>query len=162
MSLEWFKAPPPIIRKTTLQDLRSLADIHAQCFQPGWGRAELASLYEQKGVVFFTATPSGAFERRDPIGFLALRIVADEAEVLTIAVSPKYQGKGVGRKLMEDGLFHLYSERVEMLFLEVDDTNVSAVSLYKKLGFRQVGERKGYYSNSEGSGTALVMRCDLR
>jgi len=51
----------------------------------------------------------------------------------------------------------------EEMFLEVDETNVAAVQMYRKLNFLQVGERSAYYAQ-EGTArtTALVMRCDLR
>ncbi|MEO0909859.1 MAG: ribosomal-protein-alanine acetyltransferase, partial [Pseudomonadota bacterium] len=57
-------------------------------------------------------------------------------------------------------------DRTESLFLDVDETNFAATSLYRKMGFKQVSERKGYYaSGSDGEAkhsTALVMRLELR
>lgn len=63
---------------------------------------------------------------------------------------------------MEASLFRLYAERCSHLFLEVDAANEAALLLYRGLGFKEVGKRKGYYSESGGDGTALVMRIDLR
>ncbi|MTI17905.1 ribosomal-protein-alanine N-acetyltransferase [Rhodobacteraceae bacterium RKSG542] len=157
----WLKKSPFIVERAEEAELPLLANVHAECFAHEWGTSELSKMFEQRTNVFFVARYTGALSSRDPIGFLILRSVAGEAEVLTIAVSPKSRGRGVGRALMETGIFHLYSERVESLFLEVDEDNTSAVSLYKSLGFTKVGERKSYYSASEGAGTALVMRCDL-
>ena len=58
---------------------------------------------------------------------------------------------------------HLYSERAEALFLEVDESNAAAIGLYRRLGFRDVGRREGYYSARDGrKSSALVMRRDLR
>ncbi|OKL44477.1 ribosomal protein S18-alanine N-acetyltransferase [Pseudovibrio exalbescens] len=162
MSLSWFKTQLPVIEEAQQHDLPELANIHSACFTHGWGTAELASLYGQIGVFFLAAWVGSTPQRRELVGFLAIRSVAGEAEVLTIAVHPRHRGRGIARKLMHDGIFRLYSERAEVLFLEVDEANTAAVTLYKKLGFKQVGVRKGYYSASEGSGTALVMRCELR
>ena len=51
----------------------------------------------------------------------------------------------------------------ETMFLEVDEGNNAALGLYRKLGFRKVAERKGYYAAGDGQkSTALVMRLDLR
>ena len=51
----------------------------------------------------------------------------------------------------------------EEMFLEVDETNIAAVSMYRKLDFIKVGERSAYYAQQGGARTtALVMRCDLR
>ncbi len=156
----WTSEKPPVIERANKDDLPQLAKLHAECFKQNWGTAELTSIFEQKGVFFLSvrqSSPKGKFD----LGFVVIRAIAGEAEVLTIAVSPKQQNKGIGRKLMEAAIFQLYSDRTEALFLEVDDTNLSALKLYTKLGFKQVGERKAYYAASEGSGTALVMRCDL-
>ena len=64
---------------------------------------------------------------------------------------------------MDAALRHLHGERAEALFLEVDETNVPAIALYRRLGFRQVGHRANYYRSPERGPTgALVMRRDLR
>ncbi|RUX64079.1 ribosomal-protein-alanine acetyltransferase, partial [Mesorhizobium sp. M7A.F.Ca.US.014.04.1.1] len=60
-------------------------------------------------------------------------------------------------------LRELYAQRAEALFLEVDETNVAAIALYRRLGFREVGKRPNYYRSAEHGPTgALVMRRDLR
>ncbi len=156
----WTSEKPLMIERAEKDDLPDLAKLHAECFKQHWGTAELTTLFEQKGVFILTARTSRVTGQAN-LGFVIIRSVAGEAEVLTIAVSPKQQNRGIGRKLMEAAIFQLYSDRTEALFLEVDDTNSAALKLYKKLGFKQVGERKAYYAASEGSGTALVMRCDL-
>ena len=64
---------------------------------------------------------------------------------------------------MDAVLRHLHGERAESLFLEVDETNTAAIALYRRLGFRKVGQRKAYYDAGDGSkNAALVMRLDLK
>ncbi|MDN3721529.1 GNAT family N-acetyltransferase [Roseibium salinum] len=116
----------------------------------------------QDGVTFLVARRASPYGTRTPLGFLILRTAADEAEVITIAVHPRQRGRGIGKKLMETGFFRLYAERCHHLFLEVDAANQSALLLYRSLGFKEVGRRKGYYGSSDADGTALVMRIDLR
>ncbi len=158
----WLWAHPPLIEEATDKDFDQLAQIHARSFSHEWDSSELASLSSQNGVKIFLARRSDPFGSRNPVGFVTLRTVADEAEILTIAVDPRQRGRGVARKLMETARYRLYAERVKDLFLEVDAANAAAVSLYKSLGFKEVGKRKGYYAESDGDGTALVMRYDLR
>ncbi|WP_310618391.1 GNAT family N-acetyltransferase [Flexibacterium corallicola] len=161
MIVSWLKQSPAVIEKANEDMLPELARIHAQSFSIGWGTSELRALYAQKNTFFFVARSADTARSPEPLGFLIVRSAAGEAEVLTIGVSPNARGNGIGRKLMEAGMFHLYSERNSELFLEVDEANKPAVALYKNLGFVKVGERKGYYSSSQGFGTALVMRCNL-
>ena len=64
---------------------------------------------------------------------------------------------------MDAVLRRLHAERAEALFLEVDETNLPAIALYRRLGFGEVGRRANYYrSSGHGPTGALVMRRDLR
>lgn len=161
MSFWWFWTQPPVVEEALDEDLPRLAEIHASSFSHKWGAAELARMKAQKGTIILVSRRSSPYGTRAPLGFLVLRLAADEAEVLTIAVHPRQRGRGIGKKLMEAGLFRLYSDRCKSLFLEVDSSNESAVLLYRSLGFKEVGQRKSYYSDSGGDGTALVMRVDV-
>ena len=80
-----------------------------------------------------------------PLGFLILRTVEeDEAEVITIAVHPRQRGRGVGKKLMEAGLFRLYGERSlqpPVSWKSMPQTKPQLL-LYRGLGFKEVGEEK--------------------
>lgn len=162
MNFWWFWTSPPVVEEALDEDLPILAEIHAQSFTHNWEADELARLKGQDGVMILTVRRASPYGTRNPLGFLIIRTVAGEAEVLTIAVHPRSRGRGVGKKLMQDAMFRLYSDRCENLFLEVDGANQAALLLYKSLGFRQVGERKGYYRDAKGDGTALVMKVDLR
>jgi ribosomal-protein-alanine N-acetyltransferase len=89
--------------------------------------------------------------------------MAGEAEIITIAVARAHRRRGLGRLLMEAVLRDLHAIRAEALVLEVDEKNAAAVALYRKLGFREVGKRAGYYPSADGTASnALVMRRDLR
>lgn len=162
MSFWWFWNQPPVIEAALDEDLPMIAEIQAASFSHKWGASELARMKAQDSVDFLVARRSSPYGTGTPLGFLILRRAADEAEVITIAVHPRQRGRGIGKKLMEAGLFHLYGERCTHLFLEVDSANEPAVFLYRGLGFKEVGRRKGYYGDSAGDGTALVMRVDLR
>ncbi|WEK51102.1 MAG: GNAT family N-acetyltransferase [Candidatus Kaistia colombiensis] len=144
-------------------DIDALADIHAAGFRRGWSADEIDGLIADKTVTSHVLRRESLFGTRRPQGFILIRTVADQAEVLTIAVTPAARGRGYGRMLMEAALRALYRELVPEIFLEVDENNASAVSLYRSLGFVEVGRRKGYYAGDHGpGGTALVLRLQLR
>lgn len=162
MSFWWFWSAPPVVEPALDEDLPRLAEIHARSFSHPWDADELARLRGQRGASVLLARRTSPYGTRTPLGLLILRMAADEAEVLTLAVDPRHRGRGIGKRLMQEGMFRLYGDRCKSLFLEVDAANEAALLLYRSLGFQQVGERKGYYRASEAEGTALVMRVDLR
>ena len=109
----------------------------------------------------FAASP--IFSGRRLVGFVLVRVAADEAEILTIAVRPRDRRRGYGRMLMEEALRRLYRNGAAACFLEVDRGNGAAIALYRSLGYQPAGERKNYYrGGGAGEGTALVMRVQLR
>src|SRR5690606_37665763 len=123
---------------------------------------EFVSLIEQEPVFGFAAWRIGQ-RRAAPAGFVLARLAAGEGEILTIAVGRAYRRRGLGRDLMEAVLRALHGERAEALFLEVDEANAPALALYRRLGFREVGRRPGYYEHPHAPKTAaLTMRRDLR
>ncbi|MGT2666441.1 ribosomal protein S18-alanine N-acetyltransferase [Streptococcus rifensis] len=81
-------------------------------------------------------------EADEVIGFLAIQDLSGELEITQLAVLPDYQGKGYGRQLLE-----ALKDRPEAIFLEVRASNRSAISLYQKQGFKEVGRRQAYYHN---------------
>ena len=90
-------------------------------------------------------------------GFAVMMPGAGEAELLNIGVASAHQRKGLGRAMLA-ALLTVAAERDLMrVFLEVRAANLAAISLYRRAGFKQVGVRRGYYRNANGSEDALVM-----
>ena len=144
-------------------DAERLAVLHAEGFARGWTADEIAALMSSRNVFTLALRRESPFRSRHIVGFAMVRTAVDESEVLTIVVGRSRRGGGYGRMLMEEALRRLYRERVATCFLEVNRDNVPAVSLYRRLGFEEVGTRRGYYPSVAGSdGIALVMRLQLR
>jgi [ribosomal protein S18]-alanine N-acetyltransferase len=143
-------------------DLPQAAAIHKLRFTSPWSDGELHSLLVQDTVFGFVARQSNASVRPLTGGFVLSRVAAGEAEILTIGVDPRFSRLGLGWRLMRAALREARDQAAEAVFLEVDETNVAAVGLYRKLGFIKVGERRAYYQGVGGARTAaLVMRLDL-
>ena len=90
---------------------------------------------------------AGCRDDPSPQGMLIARRIGEEAELLTIGVSPPNRGKGVARALMAACRADLHAQGVETLFLEVDVNNLAARTLYLSLGALPVGRRKEYYGH---------------
>lgn len=147
------------VRPLKMDDASALAALHDTSFGRGWSEHEFEALMRKETVGGFLALARRSFRRERPAGFLLFQAVADEAEILSVAVDPAWRGLGIARRLLEATLRHLYTERVARLFLEVDERNVSAVTLYRRTGFEKVGERPAYYPGDEnGKHKALIMR----
>ncbi|QAY94986.1 ribosomal-protein-alanine acetyltransferase [Methylovirgula ligni] len=161
------KSTAPTVHRLGPQFGKVCARIHAQSFPHPWSAEEFEALLAGRDVIAHWANPGaslGSFWQpgRTPVGFILSRRAADQAEILTLAVTPKARQKGVGAALLTTHLPTLAAAGVKSLFLEVEAGNTAAIRLYQNFGFRQVGERKAYYRTAGGSpATALVLRRDL-
>lgn len=129
----------------------ALSAIHARAFPQDeyWDERIIAGQLSQPGV-FGLVAASG--------GMLLARVVLDEAEVLTVAVVPERRQQGLGGALVAAAAKEARSLGAESLFLEVSTRNPAARALYGRLGFTQVGRRRGYYADGAD---ALTLRLDL-
>lgn len=151
-----------LVSPAHIDDIPALADIHGRSFAKGWKSSELTSLLQDRFVHTYILRRSNYRITDRIVGFVLVRAVVDESEILTIAVDPEHRKSGAGEALMLEVMRKLYADRVTKLFLEVDASNLPALSLYQKLGFEAVGERKGYYtSGKDKAATALIMQKDL-
>lgn len=90
------------------------------------------------------------------VGYSLVSMAVGEAHIMNICVDPDIQKQGVGSKLLEN-MIELASKKAETIFLEVRPSNKTAVSLYKKRGFTEIGVRKGYYPVENGKREDAVM-----
>lgn len=151
------------VRGAEVGDCDALSEIHSVVFRRGWSEAEFEALLVQPGTYALIADYRNAFGRRTPAGFILYRLVLDEAEILSVAVKPELRRRGIGRSLLEEALRHLFREAARTIHLEVEDTNLSAISLYRGMEFRESGRRAGYYTEGRQSPAgALVMLRQLR
>jgi len=139
-------------------DARELARIHAAGFYRGWPEADFDAFFEDNAARICVACDA----RRRIAGFILVRVAGDEAELLTIAVDPRWRGRGVGLALLRAAIEDLRYTPARRMFLEVDEHNQPARRLYAREGFAAVGSRKGYYARPDGTAaTALVLSRDL-
>lgn len=129
-----------------------LAELHAAAFSTPWDAPAFEALLDQTGV----------FAIEEPDGFILLRAVADEAEILTLAVRPPARRRGLGVRLVSEGATASASRGAARLFLEVADDNVAALALYARAGFAEAGRRPGYYARPGGGRQdALILALNL-
>jgi ribosomal-protein-alanine N-acetyltransferase len=91
------------------------------------------------------------------VGYVIVSQRLDEAEIEDICVSELYRQRGIGASLLTGTLARLNKAKVDSVYLEVRQSNVSAQRLYRQLGFSVTGERKNYYSNRDGSQESAML-----
>jgi ribosomal-protein-alanine N-acetyltransferase len=127
-----------------------LAALHARVFTTPrpWSAAEFAALLADPLVFLLTG----------PAGFLLGRVVAGEAELLTLAVAPEARRQGTGARLVQGFLQESARRGAESAFLEVAAPNAAARALYAAAGFAEAGRRRNYYRSPEGGAEdALIL-----
>jgi ribosomal-protein-alanine N-acetyltransferase len=115
-------------------------------FGEAWTRSQCAGILPMAGVVLVVARD---METGVVIGFSLSRTVADESELLLLAVLPGRHRQGVGRLLLDEFMDRARSDSVRRVHLEVRDGN-AAVEMYLGAGFSTVGRRRNYYHASNG------------
>ncbi|MFC3124874.1 GNAT family N-acetyltransferase [Pseudoroseomonas globiformis] len=128
-------------------DAGALAALHARSFPAAeaWGADALRLMLEAPGG-------AGLWDGRH--GFILLRVAADEAEILTLAVVPQARRLGLGAALLGGALGLAAAGGAGTMFLEVSANNRAAMALYCNMGFSQVGSRRRYYADGSD---ALVL-----
>lgn len=126
----------------------ALAAIHAEAFDAPWDAAAFRELLGQPGVIAIAEVD----------GFILIRVVADEAEILTLAVRPAARRQGIAARLTAQAAAAAQSFGATRLFLEVAEDNAPARALYAALGFQPAGRRRGYYARKDAPAVdALIL-----
>jgi ribosomal-protein-alanine N-acetyltransferase len=90
-----------------------------------------------------------------------MTVETGEAHILNLGVRSDLQGRGLGRKMLEQLLMVARGHGAERMFLEVRPSNPVAIRLYQKAGFTEIGQRKDYYPADYGREDALVLSLRL-
>lgn len=138
------------------EDFPAIAALSMRCFpaQEAWSLTTLEASDTQSIRSFV------AFLKQNIHGFCLFQLALDEANLLSLAVSPDYQKRGIGSALLTQSLNILEKDGMKSTILEVRAQNQSAIRLYHRLGFRQQAIRKAYYPKIQSAEKedAVVMR----
>ena len=115
-------------------------------FGEAWTRSQCAGILPMAGVSLIVARDR---ESSRTVGFSLSRTVADESELLLLAVLPSHHRQGIGAVLLDDFIEQARSNGLSRIHLEVRDGN-PAVEMYRTAGFKPVGRRRNYYHAPDG------------
>lgn len=145
-------------------DWRNVAEVMPvmqNAFEPGygeaWSQSQLSGLMMTSGSWLVALDVDGAVA-----GFAVVRFLLDEAELMLLAISPAFRGRGLGRKLLDEVIEEAGRRNMSRIFLEMRSDNEPALLLYEGAGFLPVGKRRGYYRGSDGIlRDAVTMSCSV-
>ncbi|MDR0446844.1 MAG: ribosomal protein S18-alanine N-acetyltransferase [Oscillospiraceae bacterium] len=136
-----------------------MEDIHAiECasFSLPWTQGQLLRELYGEDSYFSVARDT---ERGDILGYVILREIGYEAELMNIAAREASRRRGVASALMRDVIEHARNVGIANIFLEARASNAAALRLYEKHGFMRVGQRRGYYDCPHED--AVIMKLDI-
>lgn len=142
-------------RVMTLEDLDSVIEVEHASFTLPWSReAFYNELVNNQYAYYLVAEDQGKI-----VGYCGTWIILDEGHITNIAVLPDWRGKKIGEELLVRMMGKAQSMGVKKMTLEVRVGNQTAQKLYRKLGFKDGGIRKFYYTDNMED--ALIMWVEL-
>jgi len=122
-----------------------------------WTAADYRSVLSADGTTCLLAEESAG---QRPVGFLLARKVADEMEILNLAVAPAYRRRGTARRLVGEVLARAQARGARQCWLELRASNLAALSFYRTAGFVEGYRRREYYRNPVEDAVVLVRRLE--
>lgn len=144
------------MRAMTLDDVDAVLAIEQAVQHFPWTRGNFSDALDSGYLCCVDETEEGVIR-----GYAILMQAADDAELLNIGVAAAQQRKGLGRAMLSEILNVARIKQLQRVFLEVRPSNVAAIALYRSVGFSEIGVRRGYYQNANGSEDAVTMACEL-
>ena len=129
-----------LIRKMKSEDVFQAAEIEKKSFSMPWSPEGFKGALAYEDNIILVAEEEGRIA-----GYACVYVSFDEGELTNIAVEPEYRGRGIGLMLMKELKHRAEDKSVSKIVLEVRISNATAISLYEKCGFKNLGTRKNFY-----------------
>ena len=140
-----------IITKMTESHVAQVAELEKLCFRDPWSENSVASELNNPLSLWLVAVDGDRVA-----GYVGSQTVMDESDMKNVAVHPDYRKQGIATALILGLVEELRKRGSRSLTLEVRASNETAISVYRKLDFQEVGRRKNYYRNPRED--ALILR----
>lgn len=128
-------------REMLVEDLDQVMEIENDLISPPWTREGFFTFLLKDENMFFVVEEKGKI-----LGYCSMQTVLDEGDILNVAVTRDRQKEGIGYFLVDSMLMLAAARGIHIVHLEVRESNGSARRLYQRLGFKEDGFRKNYYT----------------
>ena len=152
------------LRRFTPSDLEGVTKINRECLPENYSTRFFMNLFKRFPETFIVAEINNKI-----IGYIMCRIetgipifkilgITKKGHVISIAVLPNHHRKGIGHKLIKEAIKEMEKYKAKECYLEVRESNIPAITLYKKLGFQPAKTNRNYYADGED---AVVMAINI-
>lgn len=140
------------IKVCTSADVAAIAQIEQEYIECAWTSEQISAALKDERYLYLSAWQDDAI-----VGYIGAEFCLDECSVTNIAVKENYRRLGIGRALASELVCHAMVRGAHTVYLEVNETNAAAISLYDELGFTQYHRRPNYYDGA----AALMLKKEL-
>lgn len=133
------------------EHIGQVAELERKFFSEPWSEGSLAILLTEDYPSFVLVTASG-----EVIGYLSAQRALDELQIINLAVREGYRGQGFGASLLCAAEDFCRTEGIISISLEVRESNLPAIGLYKKQGYRESGLRKNFYRQPTENAVVMI------
>lgn len=138
-------------RPMQMDDLDTIMVIEPQIYPYPWTRGNFGDSLNSGYSAWVL------MHNEDIIGYSLMMMVLDEAHLLNLSIANNYHKQGLGRTLLEHMVDIAKNNQMANMFLEVRQSNISAIALYENMGFNEMAIRRNYYPATNGREDAILM-----
>jgi ribosomal-protein-alanine N-acetyltransferase len=125
-------------------DLRSVLEIEALSFAHPWHESTFRGEMQHRPISFPLVIIHSPLNQ--VIGYVIFWVIGEDVQINNIAVHPDFRRMGIAEQVLRQVIEQVTFRGARLITLEVRPSNTAALALYRKLGFRLLGIRKGYYT----------------
>jgi ribosomal-protein-alanine N-acetyltransferase len=138
-------------RPMQMDDLDTIMVIEPQIYPYPWTRGNFSDSLNSGYSAWVL------MHNEEIIGYSLMMMVLDEAHLLNLSIAKTYQKQGLGRTLLEHMVDIAKNNQMANMFLEVRQSNISAIALYENMGFNEMAIRRNYYPATNEREDAVLM-----
>lgn len=142
------------VRDPKIEDIDIIAQIESESFSMPWKHEDFLKAYNEKQLIKVVSVGDTV------VGYFLALVVCDEAQIATIAVKKEFRKKGCAKKVLESAILEAWVRGLNVMYLEVRQSNSDAIALYENMGFEFMGIRKNFYENPRED--AITMKFDVK
>jgi len=141
-------------------DIKPILEIEQRSFSRPWNRVSFLGELACNQAHSYLVKCSDGHEKEKVIGYIFFRLIEQQLHILKIAVTPNWRCRGVASWLLNQCIAQALKMGAESAFLEVRPSNETAITFYRKQGFRIIDRRPNYYADTRED--ALVLLKNLK